>query len=386
MKRSLFCAGLVSASLSLFACGGSGSPSDTDDILSSAGDKPESSSSVVEDESSSSVSKDIPKGARAATLDDLERNMTLKGLFGKDVLFVSGAKHGLFSLWIPDTAWVITPSAFEDGVLDFGSAAIAAIDVKDDAVKSMKELAEKDSKHTIRFIVNEEGNLQYSYDKGKYKDVGEASVKTSSSIISNGDSLAANILDCKDGDDVKVTYSFYDGRYIAEEENGDTLSWTAGYYDIHRGKLLMRPLFFPQPTYSMFTATVSKDFGIEFSTGRALTCKTKKLDYKNVAVKDMAQEWDVIVDGLEWMLDLKDDMSFVLEAYKGLEGKELKKGTWDVYGDNLMLKVTGCLNKGCTTAVRGEISKLDTKKGFTYNHTDEDEPNIPKEWEVPQYE
>ena len=52
----------------------------------------------------------------------------------------------------------------------------------------------------------------------------------------------------------------------------------------------------------------------------------------------------------------------------------------------LLLKVTGCANKGCTTAVRGEVSKLDPQKGFKYDHGDTDEPNIPKEWEAPVYE
>ena len=116
MKHSLLLAGITAASLALFACGDS-SPSDTeDDILSSPSEKDDSSSSI-EDVSSSSVSKDIPAGARAATLDDLERNMTLKGLFGRDIYLATGEKHGLFSLWIPDTAWLAAPSDFKDGVL-----------------------------------------------------------------------------------------------------------------------------------------------------------------------------------------------------------------------------------------------------------------------------
>ena len=385
MKHSFLLAGLAAASLTFFACGDS-SPSDTeDDILSSAREKPESSSSVVDDESSSSVAKDIPEGSRVATLDDLERNMELSDFFGTKAYLAVGTKRGLMSIWVPDTAWIAAPTAFKDGVLDFARASVAAIDAKG-VVDSMNALAAKNSGRTIQFIVNEDDQLQYSLDGKNFKDVKASSVKVASGVISNGDSLMAKTLDCKDGDGVKVTYSFYEGRYIVEEVKGDSLTWSAGYYDIHRSKLLMRPIFYPAAVFALNTVTVSEKYDLTFSNGRALTCSTKKLEYEKVPVKDLAQEWDASVDGYEWTFDLRDDMSFELTAYKQLDGAELKKGEWDVYGNVLLLKVSGCMGGSCTTAVKGEISELDPQKGFKYGHSDPDSPAIPKAWDVPVYE
>ena len=136
----------------------------------------------------------------------------------------------------------------------------------------------------------------------------------------------------------------------------------------------------------MAVLSVSNKYGIDFSTGKSLTCKVSELKYGKVSAKNLAQEWDVSVDGLDWMFKLKDDKTFELEAKKGVDPKLKRNGTWDVYGDNLMLKFTACSDKGCTPSVKGVVSDLDPKKGFKYAHSDPDEPNIPKEWEVPIYE
>lgn len=385
MKHSFLLAGLAAASLSFYACGSS-SPSDTeDDILSSAKEKDTSSSSVVEDLSSSSVAKDLPAGARVATLDDIERNMELSDFFGTKAYLAVGTKRGLFSIWVPDTAWIAAPSDFKDGVLDFERASIAAIDVKG-VVDEMNALVKKDAGRTIQFIVNEDDQLQYSLDGKTFKDVKTATVKVASGVISNGDSLLAKTLDCKDSSGAKAVYSFYEGRYIVEEGEGESKTWSAGYYDIHRSKLLMRPIFYPASVYALNTVTVSDKYDLTFSNGRALTCSVEKLDYKKVAVKDLAQEWDASVDGYDWTFDLRDDMSFELTAYKQLDGAELKKGIWDVYGNVLLLKVSGCMGGKCTTAVKGEVTELDPQKGFKYGHSDPDSPAIPKAWDVPVYE
>lgn len=385
MKRSFILAGCAALALTLGACGDTNSSDASDDLLSSA-DNTEKSSSSKAEESSSSMKRDIPKGARVATLDDLERNMELSGFFGGKAYLATGTKLGLFSIWVPDTAWIAAPSDFKDGVIDFSQATVAAIDAKG-VVDSMKALVEQNAGRSIGFIVNDEDQLQYTLDGKTYKDVKEASVKTSSTIISKGENLAGKKLECKQDSGAKEIYSFYEGRYIVENKGEKDNTWSAGYYDIHRGKLLLRPLFFIGRLQALFTATVSSEYGIEFSTGKSLSCKSSDLDYEKISAKDMAQEWDVVVDGVDWMLDLKDDKSFLLKAEKGVNTVAQKKGMWDVYGDNLMLKVTGCLeHTDCTAAVMGVVSDFDSKKGFKYAHGDTDEPNIPKEWEVPMYE
>lgn len=392
MKHSFLLAGITAASLALFACGDS-SPSDTgDDILSSPSEKDDSSSSSVEEVSSSSVSKDIPAGARAATLDDLERNMTLKGMFGRDIYLATGEKHGLFSLWIPDTAWLAAPSDFKDGVLKFSQGAITSIKVEADAIKSMEKLVEKDSDHSMRFIVNEDDQLQYSLDGGEYKDVTEASVKKNSSVVSNGDSLAAKTLFCKTGEGTYTKYNFYKGRYVATdvkdsgESNRSLVSWSAGYYDIHRSKLLMRPLFYSSAVYALVSASVSSDYKTLTISAEDVSCTLSELKYNEVPAADLEGEWESDEGGLAWSLDLRTDRTFEVKAFKGNENKALKQGTWDVYGNQLLMKVTGCLGGKCTPAVMGSVSKWKAGSFFNYGNSDPDDPSIPEDWTAPEYE
>ena len=392
MKHSFLLAGITAASLALFACGDS-SPSDTgDDILSSPSEKDDSSSST-EDVSSSSVSKDIPAGARAATLEDLERNMTLKDLFGRDIYLATGEKHGLFSLWIPDTAWLAAPSDFMDGVLKFSQGAITSIKVEADAIESMEKLVEKGSDHSMRFIVNEDDQLQYSLDGGEYKDVTEASVKKNSSVVSNGDSLASKTLFCKTGEDTYTEYDFYKGRYVAtdvvrnaKQTNDSLVSWSAGYYDIHRSKLLMRPLFYSASVYALVSASVSSDYETMTISSNEYSCSLSELKYNEVPAADLEGEWESDEGGLEWSLEMRADRTFEVQGFKGSENKALKKGTWDVYGNQLLMKVTGCLGGKCTPAVMGSVSKWKAGSFFNYGNSDRDDPPIPEDWTAPEYE
>lgn len=393
MKKYLLCAGLLAASISLVACGGSSSPSDTeDDILSSANDK-DASSSSKEPESSSSLDVDLPKGARVATLDDLERNMTLTDMFGRDIYLATGEKTGLFSFWIPDTAWIAVPSDFKDGLLKFSTGAITSIKIENETISSMEKLVEKDSDHSMQFIVNEDDQLQYSLDGGDYKDVTEASVKKNSSVVSNGDSLASKTLFCKTGEDTYTKYDFYKGRYVAtdvvrnaKQTNDSLVSWSAGYYDIHRGKLLMRPLFYSASVYALVSASVSSDYETMTISSNEYSCTLEVLKYNEVPAADLEGEWESDEGGLNWSLDMRADRTFEVKAFKGSENKALKQGTWDVYGNKLLMKVTGCLGGKCTPAVIGSVSKWKAGSFFNYGNSDPDDPSIPEDWTAPEYE
>ena len=393
MKKYLLCAGLLAASISLVACGGSSSPSDTeDDILSSANDKDKSSSSE-EPESSSSLDVDLPKGARVATLDDLERNMTLTDMFGRDIYLATGEKTGLFSFWIPDTAWIAVPSDFKDGLLKFSTGAITSIKIENETISSMEKLVEKGSDHSMQFIVNEDDQLQYSLDGGDYKDVTEASVKKNSSVLSNGDSLTSKTLFCKTGEDTYTKYDFYKGRYVAtdvvrnaKQTNDSLVSWSAGYYDIHRGKLLMRPLFYPGSVYELVSASVSSDYETMTVMSNEISCTLEVLKYNEVPAADLEGEWESDEGGLNWSLDMRADRTFEVKAFKGSENKALKQGTWDVYGNKLLMKVTGCLGGKCTPAVIGSVSKWKAGSFFNYGNSDPDDPSIPEDWTAPEYE
>ena len=393
MKKYLLCAGLLAASISLVACGGSSSPSDTeDDILSSANDKDKSSSSE-EPESSSSLDVDLPKGARVATLDDLERNMTLTDMLGRDIYLATGEKTGLFSFWIPDTAWIAVTSDFKDGLLKFSTGAITSIKIENETISSMEKLVEKGSDHSMQFIVNEDDQLQYSLDGGDYKDVTEASVKKNSSVLSNGDSLTSKTLFCKTGEDTYTKYDFYKGRYVAtdvvrnaKQTNDSLVSWSAGYYDIHRGKLLMRPLFYPGSVYELVSASVSSDYETMTVMSNEISCTLEVLKYNEVPAADLEGEWESDEGGLNWSLDMRADRTFEVKAFKGSENKALKQGTWDVYGNKLLMKVTGCLGGKCTPAVIGSVSKWKAGSFFNYGNSDPDDPSIPEDWTAPEYE
>ena len=392
MKRSFILAGCAALALTLGACGDSSSPDDTDDILSSAGDTEKSSSSKADEESSSSDAG-LPAGARVATLDDLEKNMVLKDMFGRDIYLATGDKNGLFSFWIPDTAWVVAPSDFENGVIKFSSGAITSIKIENSAISKMEKLVEKDSDHSIKFIVNGDGDLQYSLDDEDYKDVGETTVKKNSQVVWNGDSLDAKELFCKTGENTFTGYSFYKGRYVAtdvvrndKKTNDSLVSWSAGYYDIHRGKLLMRPLIYTASVRSLVTASVSSDYKTLTISAEDVSCTLSELKYNEVPAADLEGEWESDEGGLAWSLDLRSDRTFEVKAFKGNENKALKQGTWDVYGNQLLLKVTGCLGGKCTPAVIGSVSKHKAGEFFYYGNSDPDDPLIPSDWTAPEYE
>ena len=107
------------AATTMFAACGSDDNSSNVEREEGASSSVEATSSSSE-ESSSSEKREVPEGTRAATLDDLQKNMALGKMFGSDIYLATGAKLGVFSIWIPDTAWIAVHSEFKDGVLDHG--------------------------------------------------------------------------------------------------------------------------------------------------------------------------------------------------------------------------------------------------------------------------
>ncbi|MCQ2062759.1 MAG: hypothetical protein MJY99_05425 [Fibrobacter sp.] len=385
MKNLFVSAGLVAISAMLFACGDSSSSASTDreDVPESSSVE-ESSSSV--EESSSSVDKSLPKGARVATLDDLGKNMYLDGLFKTTVYMATGSKNGVFSLWVPDTVWIGIRSDFDNGTLVISKNNAVSVSIPGKGIiDSMNDLVADST--VMKFIVNADEQLQYSIDGKKYNDVIDTTVKTTSNILSSGDSLSGKILSCEENDSLFV-YTFYDGRYIMNKVvDKDTVSWSAGVFDIQRSKLLMIPVFMTGAVPAMRTASVSKDYTLGFTTGVESECDVEKFKFKNLNAEDFATEWDASVDKLDWEMILDEDGTFELIANKGLDNIEYKKGVWDVYGDQLLMLNTGCKQSGkCELAIKGPVSDFDAKSGFVYENNSEDSPAVPTEWQLPQYE
>lgn len=352
-------------------------------------DNPSSSSSVKGDQPSSSSSEkvEVPEGARAATIEDLEKNMSLGEMFGTTVYLATGAKHGLFSLWVPDTAWIAVASDFNNGVLDISKKTAAYSGISGSATAdSMKELFDEGLK--ISFVVDDDV-LKFSTDGGKtYAKVEAASVKTVATKMSKGDDLKGVRLTCTNGDKKNI-YTFYEGRYHVETKNGDKVeAWSAGYYDIHRSHLMMLPKFFEGPTTSLTTFFVEPEsYTLSFYGDVEYKCDKSAVEYTNVASKDLVNEWEATENGYEWIFELRNSGEYFINATKSGDTKQSKKGVWAVYGDMLFLQANGCLDaKNCTQTVKGVVSDVDPKVGFEYKHSDPDEPTMPTVWTLPQYE
>lgn len=340
------------------------------------------------DSSSSGPSVDIPKGARAATLEDLGKNMSLGEMFGTDIYLATGAKLGLFSLWVPDTAWIVTSSDFDDGVLEFNSSTAAIMGLSGPSVlDSMKSLLSEGV--TINFVVSDEDSLQYSMDGGKtYKKVTNVNVKTNPAKMSKSEDLKGLRLNCKNGSQTNV-YSFYEGRYYLEtKSDGKVEAWSAGYYDIHRSYLLMKPSFFEGRTVALSSFFVNPDdYTLSFYGDVENKCEKSELKFDAIAKSDLVNEWEAVDGGMEWSLEYTSKGSYTVYARKGGDTKQAKEGYWDIYGDMMFMHATGCLEGSkCTQDVKGVISDFDPKVGFEFDHSDPDEPVMPTVWTLPQYE
>lgn len=386
MKKSFLLAGCFAASLTLFACGDSSSDASNVDIEDDS-----CSSEAVESSSSGKIvaSSAAASGERAATLADLgaHKNKYLDDLFGTKVFIASGSQKGLISLWLPrkeitsvDSAWVVVQSEFKDGVLEISSNNSAMLGVSDDkgAGASMMEMTTKGAK--LKFIVNKDGKLQYSLNGGDYKAVVDTTVNMTSNIVTDGDKLKNKRYECEHSGAADTTlYSFYDGRYIAENVvDGKVVSWVAGYSDIQKGRLLiMNPEVFKVPDGSstmdisrLRTASVSADNKLTFVTGEVENCKVSDIKVASVDVKKLASSWIGSLDEVYWTMTLRNDGSFSLE-----NGSSMWSGSWLLYGDELLMH-----NKR-TSMYRGKVSNFDATKGFTYNLPAA--TKLPNEWKVP---
>ena len=371
----------VAATMMFAACG-------SDDNSSNV-EREEGASSSVEatssssEESSSSEKREVPEGTRVATLDDLQKNMALGKMFGSDIYLATGAKLGVFSIWIPDTAWIAVHSEFKDGVLEYGKSNGSIMATATAVSDSLTAFFEKGGK--IEFVVKGE-KLQYSINGGDYADVEKANVKTSSNWLSDGTKLQGVRLSCKN-DDAKQTYSFYKGRYVVEESIGDSSFWSAGFYDIQRSHLLMTPVFFNKSAYSLVSGQVSSDFNLSMDTGAEIKCEKTTFMFDEVDRDSIAKEWVADADGVDWTLKLKTSGEYALDATKGKNSEDVRSGKWDIYGDILFLKNSSCQSPSkCAKSVKGAVEGFDPQKGFTYKHDDSSTPVMPKDWTLPQYE
>lgn len=386
-------AAAAALSLTLSACGDDGASADNvehgdshkqESVSSSADDKSSSSVEKDEEESSSSSAKEEEAKARAATLDDLTaKNYSMGTLFGSNVYLARGAKKGVFSLWIPDTAWVAIRSDFKDGVIKFGmdmqNAGWSGASVP--AGDSLNALVEKGT--TIKVIVNEDNELQYSLNDGDMKNLESVNVMVDENVLSDGTELDGRSLTCK-SEDSDIVYNFYDGRYVVKYGKS---SWEAGYYDIQRGHLLMLPTYYPESAYALNTMVLDSVNMRDVTTRETMPCKSAKNDYKAVAYGDLASDWVSTDKDYSWTMSLKNDGNFSVMAKSGGNTVINNSGVWDVYGDVLLLHNELCDKtlKKCLSSIMGVVGDFD-KSGFSLENSDVEDPTIPTSWKKPKYE
>lgn len=378
-KKTLFFGFL--STLFLIGCSDS-SPTDPDREDLSSSSQIESSSSVKV--SSSSIDSSIPEGARRATISDLSKNMSLGTLLGADVYMVAGEK-GLFSFWFfkeggtteaESHGWIVVNSDFENGIIQIeSSTAVPAYDTSSVGDKIV-DLVKKSAK--ISFIVKKDSSVYYSIDDGDYVKASSVQLIASTGYVSKASTLENNQISCKISADTSFSIEFFsDGRYVRKNTNGSALTWSAGFYDIHRSNLFLSTSYFYGSALTLYNYKVnSSSLSLD-----SYTC-TKKTFEKTIWDKEaIAKAW-IAQDTLNWTFVIDKSGSFTLKADRQAEDQENKTGSWDQFGSYLALNVETCLNpKTCSSATIGEVADL-TETSFSYNHLDESTPTIPSTWNL----
>ena len=367
----------------------SSSSAKDDEKSSDSKDDDKSSSSAEEPESSSSA--DEPKGARAAKLADLEKNVQLN-LFDQTVYLSTGSKQGLVALRIPDELWVVTYTDFENGQVQFADNNVGAQYSSTYAAKKIMD-GLKDG-IVLSFIVDKDGVVKYAVNESKeYSEAVKAGVVIQKGKLSNAEDLKDKIYECTDGDTTR-TFTFFDNSYFIDNYADGKLSyWTAGHYDIQRSTLLMRTSYSSEQSYSsMYLYSVGTDNSFTSTNGEAMNCKVKTSEYAYEKASDFVGEWQASNDGLDWEFTLKADGTFELRAYEGTKNVEGKSGFWDIYGYHMILRNQKCFDLKKCTNIHGQLQSGTTDKetgkisGFSFIHSGPDTPKIPTAFEAPEYE
>lgn len=383
MKLQYLLAGCFAASLFFVACGddsSSGNGVDREDVSSSSVKDKSSSSKAV-----SSSSKKQEDGSRAATLDDLAKNMILN-IDGHEVHLSTGIKEGLFSFWVlgskagePDTGKVIAISDFENGEISLSSenTATSVISTLDEDYFLYKMAEQK----KISFIVDSTKTLLYSVDGGKKKEVLVEQVALGKSTINKMEELVGKAITCKSGDTTDV-YKFFNGRFVINHSEGKKEYIAGGYADIQRGTLFMLPEFYNWRLMQVYSLSVSSSFDLGLGECSVDSFKVSTIKPSNLENSWYSYDKEANVD---WTLKLNKDKTFDLRGNNG--EAVFKTGDWDIYGNVLFLGPTACNDpETCERAIGGAIEDFEKDKGFTYKHGNKEKPALPTEWVVPEFE
>ena len=331
-------------------------------------------------------------GLRAATLDDLQKNMELK-LFDHTVYLSTGSKQGLFALRIPDELWVITYTDFANGELMFKEDNVGKQSADTDVAKTITGHLSEGIK--LSFKIDEEGKILYAVNGSTdYSEAVKASVAVQKNKVSKAEELKDKIYTCTAEDQTQI-FTFFDNSYIFESVTGEEVTfWQAGHYDVQRSTLLMRPAYFNNPADSMYTYAVGTDNTITSTQdgGDAMNCTVESSEYEYEKTSDFVGNWVASKDNIDWEFTLRADGTFELSAHQGENQVESKSGDWEIYGYHMMMHNKNCLHpESCTPGIHGQLQTgpIDPQtgkiSGFSFIHSDSSTPAIPHSFDAPEY-
>ena len=291
----------------------------------------------------------------------------------------------------------MTYTDFANGEVKFVDGNVGKQYAETDGVKKILEQLKAKDGFTLSFIVDEGGTVKYAVNGSKeYSEAVKASVAVQKGKVSKAADIKDKIFECTDGDTTR-TFTFFDNSYIVENAaDGKVAYWIGGHYDIQRSTLLMRPAYYNNPVYSMYTYSVGTDNKISSSNGETATtmsCDVEASEYEYEKASDFVGEWQAKKDNIDWEFTLKADGTYEISGFDGAKNVESKNGVWEIYGYHLMMRNKGCLHPDkCTTSIHGQLQAgpidRNTNKisGFSFVHHDPDTPKIPTSFEAPQYE
>lgn len=355
-----------------------------------------SSSAARESDSSSSESVSSSSAASEDSFDKalLQRNMDL-GTSSGVRLWLSTGDGDLYSLWFLDTAssetsygTAVVHADISSGALVFDSTAgfvYASNLPQGDSVLSRIEKGIR-----LEFSV-EDSVLNVSIDGADPVEVKKATRAVDPEYLSNAKDLVEKKLEWSDGDSSSIYYFYKDGEYVRVARNDSADVFEAGYYDVHRQRLLLLPVYYSGyvsilsaysakldgGNYVISDQTSQKEFGVS----------TISVDYPSVETLS-ASAWSAKSnDTLKWTLSF-DGENYSASARTGIGDETLKfrrSGNWDLFGDYLVLGVAKCeANESviCASVVRGQVFHL-TEESFEFDNFDtESKYALPEKWSV----
>ncbi len=369
---------VAGSALAFTACSDSGSSASREADSSSSGE-------VL----SSSSSSDNPSPAFNA--ENLLPNMDLGLKFGTN-LWLSAGKNGLYSLWFVDTTnagasygTVVSHADLSSGVLAFDSTSgyvFAANHAKGDSVLAW-------IKKGIRLEFSmDDSTLMVKIDDAEPVAVKKATRQVEPGYLAKSDSLAGKVLEWSNGDSSSI-YRFYkNGEYI-REVSGKSSAFEAGYYDVHRQRLLTLPVYFAGYVSILNSYAAKETSGAyEFDNGiskKDYSVSSMTVDYPDKSLLTAADWRSESNDTLRWTLSFSGE-NYTVKGKTGLDENTLKiqrDGAWAVFGDYLVFSVEKCSaakKVECPAVEYGTLSKVEATSFEFENSSTSDEYAAPKNW------